>query len=241
MKTLFLSTLASLALLTGCASAGPQKPPTSFDRALMDIQTNTVYRTNIVTETNFIPQAVWTTNVDHVVVAITNQVPVVAQVPQVTAESTYIYTPKESITGTASAVGGMLGPWGTVGALALSGILGVFAKIKSKQADAASDAADTANQVAGSMSVALQTARSVIAALPNGQAYSASFNAWLAAHQDDVDIAKELASVVQQYVDPGHQQIVAAGILASTPIIAAAPAPAAVNQGIFPGPSTFKA
>lgn len=196
----------------GCATKGAQPAPSSLDRALFNIQTNVtvINHTNEVFQTNMVPQVVTTTNIQNQVVNQTNYIPVV--VPQyVTVPQTnqsYIYTTKDSITGTASAVGAMAGPWGTAAATGLALVLGIWGKLKSNQAV-------TLDAVAGNATQALATARAVIAALPNGDKISKEFNAWLASHQNDVDIAKELNQVISDYADPTHTDTLAAGILAN--------------------------
>lgn len=201
--------------LAGCASAGPQPPPTTFDKLLLNVQTNFVMQTNIVLQTNMVAQVLQTTNTNNVTVFQTNYVPVPVPTTVVTEQTNYVYTPKSSITDTANAVGPLAGPWGTVGASVLTGILGVFAFFKNRQAN-------TMTAVAGSTAIALQTAKQVIASLPNSAAVTASFNTWLAAHQNDANIATELAQVADQFLDPNVQTPVVAGIVAqaTTPLVA---------------------
>lgn len=206
--------LATVGLLVaGCASAGPQAPPTAFDKAVLDVTTNVVTVTNLVTVTNTSYATVTTTNTVGQLVTVTNVVQIPELVPMVVTNTTYNYAPKASIVDTANMLGPLAGPWGALAATALAGVLGIFAKAKSSQAS-------TMEAVAANSQQALATARSVIAAIPNNQAITASFNSWLAAHQADTDIAKELATVVDDYVDPSHHATVAAGIVAqaTTPL-----------------------
>lgn len=222
----------SISILTGCSTNGIQPPPSKLDNAIFTITTNTtvVPVTKTINVTNFIPQVVLETNIQNQIVTITNTIPVV--VPQyVTVEQTnqsYTYVPKTEITQTASVVGSMTGPWGVVGSMLLAAGLGLWGKIKSNQAT-------TLSSVAGNTAEALAAARAVIAALPNGDSISKQFDTWLSNHQNDVDIAKELAGVVAEYADPTHTNTIAAGIISqiTTPL----PLPAGT---VIAQPSTIK-
>lgn len=211
-------------ILAGCASNGAQPPPSTLDKAVFNVTTNIVQQTNLVTLTNTVTQVVQQTNASGTVVQQTNVIFIPVVTNMVHDITNYIFTPKPEITQTASTVGAFLGPWGTIGSAAISGLLGLFAFFKNKQVN-------VMTEVAGSSQIALQTARQVIAAMPNGDKLTVQFNAWLAAHQNDVNIATELSQVIDDYVDPTHTQTIASGIISqvTTPIVPNATAAASIK------------
>lgn len=184
-----------MGMLSGCASTGVQPAPTKFDQLLLNATPTVTTITNYVTQTNVVTQMVTTTNTLNQVVTTTNVVPQTVIVPQVVTQTNWVYAPKPEITSTASTVGSLAGPWGTVAATALTGVLGLFAFFKNQQAN-------TAQTVAGAGQQAIATAKAVIAAMPNGAALAGAFNNYLTAHQSDADIAAEVAKIVDEVVDP---------------------------------------
>lgn len=234
-----LITLAGL--LSSCSSATtpptPQSPPTAFDSNIFIVTTNVIFRTNTVIQTNvsFIP--VFITNIltgATVVVtnSATNFVPVTVIIPQ----TNYVYTPNSTSTATANTVGTTLSafgvPFGSLVGTALLGVLSLFASFKSRQAT-------TAGTIAGNATQIIQVARNIISTLPNGAAISSQFDSWLIQHQQDANIANEVASVVDTYVDPqdGALTGVAQKLLAQ----ATAPLPTAVVPATMPVITTPKA
>lgn len=218
-----LVALTMMLFLTGCASGGTQAPPTALDRQVFNIQTNTVTQTNVVLQTNIVSQVVTTTNTQNQVVFQTNLIPVSVPVPQVVTTTNYVFTPSTTtpLMATANIVGAAAGPWGTVGLGALSLILGVWGSIRSKTATSMTAVAQNSTQ-------ALAVARATIAALPNGSALAAKFDTWLSQHQQDADIAQELAGVVDSLTSDGNTSTIASGIISqlTTPLpTAAAPKP----------------
>lgn len=216
--------VVSLAVtLCSCASTGVQAPPTSIEKALYNVTTNVTTLTNYqtITQTNIVPVTI--TNVDLQVITktITNEVPVLVPTPY--NVTNYTFDTKPAIVGTATGLGAMAGPWGTVAAAALAGILGIWGKFRSNQADTASAVAATSQQ-------AIATAKQVIAAMPNGAALSASFNTFLTNHASDANLASEIASLVDEAVDPHAATGAALAIIqaATTPIVIS-PAAAAVK------------
>lgn len=198
-------------ILTGCAS-DRNAPGTFSDLVLTKTATNYVPVTNYFSVTNLVLQTNFVTATNTVTgfvqVTQTNivTVPQVAVTPTVTVTTNYVYAANATVTGAVATVGGFFGPYGTVASAALAGVLALFAGYKNKQTN-------TMTAVAGSTAVALDTARKVIAALPNSAAISASFNAWLTAHQNDADIATELAQVADEFLDPNNTSHVVAGIV----------------------------
>jgi hypothetical protein len=207
--------LIALLWLVGCSSANTQQPPSALTQTLFTVQTNIVTQTNWLTQTNLVIQTV--TNVANQVVTLTNTVTKV--VPQIVTLTNYAFAPNPALTNTIQSAGSLGGPIGTVIAYGLTGILGIVAFLKNKQAN-------TLATVAGVSQQALATAQQVIGALPNGSALLAQFNAWLAAHQGDVDFAQELAQTVENFVDQTKAQTTAAGIVAQAAISLPAPAQA---------------
>lgn len=217
IKHIIVSVLITAALVLGvtaCATSGPQSPPTALDKALFQITTNVVVQTNLVTLTNRVQQIVPVTNLQNQVVLSTNFVTVTNLATVVAPVTNYVYATSPTVTSTVTDVTSMFGPWGTVAGLIATLGLGVFAKFKSQQLNTMTDVAGQAQQ-------AIVTAQNVIKAMPNGAAYAATFNTWLQAHQTDVDLAQEVAQVVNDYVDHPTATTAAAGIVATalSPII----------------------
>lgn len=222
-------------VVAGCASAGPQTPPSALDKKLFGITTNvvTVLQTNTVTETNFVEKVVQTTNTLNQVVNVTNLVPVLMPTPQIipVLQTNYVYDASGS-QAMATSLGALGGPWGAVAGAVAAGILGIWGGLKSQQAN-------TAAAVATSGVQAIETARNVIAALPNGAALSAAYDNWLVAHQADADIAKEVGALVDKVVNTNVGT--AAGQGAASQILASALQPIIPPGGtatttISPGP-----
>lgn len=214
--------------LCSCASTGVQAPPSSIEKALYNVTTNVTTLTNYQTITQTNVQTVTITNVDLQVITkvVTNEVPVL--VPTLYNVTNYTFDAKPAITGTAAGLGAMAGPWGTVAAAALAGILGIWGKYRSNQAD-------TANAVAATSQQAIATAKQVIAAMPNGAALSTAFNTFLTQHAADANLASEIASIVDEVVDPHAATGAALAIVtaATTPIPTATTA-----TGVKPAPLT---
>lgn len=168
MKKLIIL-FTSISLLVGCSVL--KSPPTATEKGIFNVQTN------VVPTTNFVAQAFPDGTI--------------AQVPQVTQSTNYTLIPKPAITSTANWVGALFGPYGTVGALALSGILGIWGRMRSTQASTLSAVADNSVQV-------IETARNILKSLPNGAQISTQFDNWMMKHQQDAGIANEIAAIVDE-------------------------------------------
>lgn len=213
MKLISIAVIAAAISLSGCAAPGPQPPPSKLDQVVFAIQTNIVNQTNTYQLTNVVTQVQAVTNTVGQVTSVTNVTQQV--VPQYVAVpvTNYVYTPKPVITDGANMIGGMTGPYGAVAAAALAGILGIWGRLKSRQADTMQGVAENSTQ-------ALQTARAVIAALPNGASVADQFDKWLTAHQADADLASEIAGVLANVSSTHTIGVAAQGILAqvTTPL-----------------------
>lgn len=213
MKLTIKLTLAGLLVLvilaTGCATTGAQAPPSAIEKTLFNVTTNVTTLTNYVTQTNLVITT--QTNVQNQIVTVTNLVPQL--IPTPFNVTNYTFLPKPAITDTATALGPLAGPWGTVASIALAGVLGIWGKLRSNQADTASAVAATGVQ-------AVATAKSVLAALPNGAALSKAYDDFLTAHASDANLAAEIAAFVDEEVDPHAANGAALSILqaATTPI-----------------------
>jgi hypothetical protein len=229
--------IALTGLLSGCSSATtPQSPPTAFDSNIFNVTTNVIFRTNTLIQTNvsFVPVFITNTLTGATVVvtnSATNFVPVTVIIPQ----TNYVYAPNSTSTATANTVGTTLSafgvPFGSLVGTALMGVLGLFASFKSRQAT-------TAGTIAGNATQIIQVARNIISTLPNGPAISSQFDTWLIQHQQDANIANEVASVVDTYVDPQDGALI--GVAQKLLAQATAPLPAAIAPATMPVITTPK-
>lgn len=214
--------IAGAVLFSGCATpaTGPlSNQPTALDQKLFTITTNVVDVTNIVTQTNTVVVA--STNAAGSTVFVTNTIQV--PVPVVIPVTNFIYAPSPATQSTIAVAGTVASatgtPWaGLIGA-ALSGIVGLLAVWKTNAAK------NTATAIAGNTAQVLQVARNVIANLPNGAALTIQLNAYMMAHQQDANLANEVAGLVDTWVDPNDNAL--SGV--ASQLIAAATTPPATG------------
>lgn len=233
-----LLTVALLAICTTGCSWLQTAPPTKVESALFDSITNTTSVTNLMSVTNMtqvtnmMPSVVTVTS-NGVASSITNLVPQVVTQPVITLQPvvqpvvSVSLVPKATTTAgiqTAGAIGNVIMPGaGMLITGLLGGLFTMWGKLRSTTttANAATAKAAVLTKLAGVSQAAVATAQAVIA--KTNPSASTAFNTWLAAHQSDVDIAEELATAVDGFVDPTHTSTIAEGIIAQ----AAAPLPVA--------------
>lgn len=233
--------------MTACAAL-TSKPPSAIESKLFDVQTNftpvIAYVTNtlppvILTVTNPAPppQIVVVTNPATLqIVTVTNTPP--AQIVMVTNQSppqivtvtnevpAYVFTPKQSATDTATGIGAvtnLVAPgFGTLVSSALTGILAIWAGLRTKKQ----------NAITANLTQAIETARSVIKSLPNGAAVGKQFDDFLVDHQQDANILQEVGLLVDKYVSPDQAQGAATKIiqLVTTPLTTPPPNAAAPSN-----------
>ncbi len=199
MKKLLIlpACLLLLAFSGPCSTTSPQPPPSALDNAIFKITTNVTTITNVIIQTNLAP----VTNAVGQVVIITNLVPV----PVVVERTNFVYQTGGRTESAANALGAALTAFGVPGGgligAGLIGLVGLWGTYKSRQAT-------TLGTIAGNSTQVIQVARNLIAASPNGSAIAAKFDAWLIAHQQDANIANEVAAVVDQFVNPKDKEFV---------------------------------
>jgi len=145
--------------------------------------TNVIERTNVV----MVPVIERTTNT----VTVTNQVPVSVEV-----------SPRESLKAGIGAAGSLLGPWGTFAGVAITGLLGVWARARERKINAAlsqkAEAHADANVV---LAESVEVARELLKATPQGQAVESAYLNWLQSHQRAAGVVDLVADVVDEHVD----------------------------------------
>lgn len=229
MKNPFALPLICIVFLTGCSMLA-SKPPSPLETKLFDIRTNqvpvvltqtnvvTVTQTNVVNVRNPVTEVMYRTNEITIQTVGTNIVTVTNLVPA------YEFTPKPASLEAAQAVGtvtnGFLPGFGGLITTGLTGLLGLWATLRTKK---------QGNQIAANLTQAIETARSVIKSLPNGAAVGSKFDAFLVAHQEDADLAGKIGAIVDQFVSADEATGAATKIinLVSTPLTSP-PAVAAV-------------
>jgi len=209
--------------LAGCATSGTQPPPSAVEQLAFATTTNYVTVTNYVSATNWVTQVNTITNTNNQVVTVTNLVAQPYLEPVVTNVPNYTFTPNataQAVAGGAATVGNIFVPgWGSLISAGLMALLGAYGTYRTNQAK------NTAQQVAQNSVEAINVAQSIIGAIPGtGPQLLAQFQAWMAQHQADADLAVEVAKYVDQIThtaDAAHQgvatQIVQAVVSAGTP------------------------
>lgn len=185
--------------LSACAS----KPPSPWEQhyfnfttnpPVVTVQTNvipiTVYRTNEVTQT--------VTNVQGVTQLVTNLVPVqvtayLTNTVAVTNPPTYNATPNQTalqpIKDTAGAVGNIFGVGG-IATTAVSLLAGLWAWVRSKKT----------YTTAANLAQVIETTRSFIQQLPNGQTYDAALVQWMQGHQAETGTLQQVVDLLANEV-----------------------------------------
>lgn len=200
----------ALALLAGCAS----KPPSAFEQKYFNITTNppviavvtnlvpvTLYKTNEVVQTitntqnvveyrtNLIPVAV-TTNIEARTALVTNH------------PETYNLTPKPEAIQPIQTIGGLIGNFFGAGGIVTTGIGALFSLwgvLRSKKNYG------TAAQLAQT----IETLRTFVQQLPNGQAYDTALVQWMQQHQAETGTINQVLALLANEVSNPDAQVAA--------------------------------
>lgn len=223
--TILSSALIAMAV-TGCAAL-QQKPPTALETKFYDVVTNVVEKTNFTTVTNFqqvtVTVPVQVTNFTTHEITTTNviNVPVVQVFTNFVEQTNFVYAVNDKTKAEVSTVStlatAVAGPYGALAGAVLSGILGIWGTLRSRQAT-------TLGTVAANSTQVIETARNIIRSMPNGSQIGAQFDNWMMTHQQDAGIANEVASIVDAVVDPSHATHAASDILGAITAPIAPPA-----------------
>lgn len=228
-KRIFTSLLlaAAVCLLTAgaCQSTTSQAPPSAAEQHYFKIETNTMEIVKVVTNTVFQTNMVTVTNAQGVAEAAPQLIPIAEVKPVTNYVTSYVMTPNQAAKDTSATIGGVVssvaGPWGALAGAVSTGFFALWGNIRSRKATTMGNIAANSTQV-------IETARSILLALPNGAALAAQYDAWMVQHQRDAGIANEVAAIVDKTVDPDHADMVATKLLALvTAPLTPAPAPAA--------------
>lgn len=232
ISSLSLVILCVLCFTIGCAAL-TSKPPSGLETKLYDIKTNytpsvvlqtnlvTVTQTNVVNVRNPVTEVMYQTNQVTIQTVGTNIVTVTNLVPS------YDFTTKASAVADAQLTGGVINTvfpgWGSVVSYGLTGILGLWASLRTKKQNAL-----MANSVQ-----AIETARSVIKSLPNGATIGKQFDDFLVQHQTDANLLNAIGPLVDKYVNADQAQGAATKIiqLITTPLNTPPPVAAAPSNG----------
>lgn len=203
--------LLLLMALSGCASPLASKAlfqvTTNYVpqvHVIEHVVTNTVIQTNVVqwSITNTVagvPTVTERTNVVLVPVerTVTNTITVTNQVP-VSVE----VLPREVITSGVAITGGMAGPWGTFAAVAITGLLGVWARARQRKINAQL-AGQVQHQTDAAVVLAesIEVAREILKNTPQGQQTEAAYLNWLKGHQRTAGVVATVTDLVDKHVD----------------------------------------
>lgn len=230
MKQILIALLASLAIITGCASA-----PTAAEKLIFNVQTNyvpkLVLETNTVTiiQTNTVVQVVTITNSMGVIVPVyqTNLVPVAVTTTNTVVATNmvpvYYMAPSATTTNVGNAAGMIsniaapgTGTWvtGIIGGL-VAGFLGWRNRQFAGKNTALTQAAGTLTQI-------IETGRELMASTPQGQKAADAFTQWLVTHQAETQTIGTIAQIVKDSTNNTEAQAAANKILV---LIGQPPAP----------------
>jgi hypothetical protein len=185
-------------LIAGCGLINPDRPPSATEQRYFTITTNVTP----VASTNVQARVTISTNANGVAVAaVTNFV----EVPVVVFKTNYVMVPNANAEATASNIGTLTnyalpGVGGAV-TLGLLGLLKLWGSLRSGQA------------VSKNLAQIVETARSVIFAQPNGAQLALTFDNWMMKHQNDAQLANEIAKLVDATVDPSGADQTAQNLL----------------------------
>jgi len=224
----FIVIIGILLLCGGCALMP------KADRALFNITTNYAPVVLTVTNTQVITNIVERPVVTREVVVVTNIIqaaPVVTttviehtnivRVPEIVWSNTVqivtnfiphdvVVAPKAAIGTSLDVVGGLAGPWGTLGAVALTAILGVWARSRQKDINAVLAGEVAAKQTVGeTLSQSIEVARELIKKTPQGQQLEQRYLDWLQTHQAAQGVLGAVADLVTETVSNPQAKVVA--------------------------------
>lgn len=177
--------LCSFALiLAGCATSGPQNPPTATEQKFFTI------------ETNYVPVVETRTSEAGTPVTVTNFVP------------EYVFLPNTNAAGIAATTGGITGlgapGYGALATAVVSGIFGLWGMLRSRRS----------NQTAATLAQIIETGEQVLLTTPNGAALAQQWKAWMIKHQAETDTIGQASQLVANIVDTEDARQAAAQILA---------------------------
>lgn len=204
MKTpikISLAIVALTGLLAGCSllsSSGPQKPPSALESVLFDTSTNFVP----VIFTNVTPGQTITNPATGALVTNAPTTNLVA-----TNQAQITFTPNATAQ-IVQAVGGGIGNLFGVGGLVTTGLSGLFAwyaNLRSRKSSA----------TAATLAQAVETARQIFQATPQGERLDSAFVNWMQQHQTDAGVIQNVAQILDGYVNTSAAQGDAANILKS--------------------------
>lgn len=199
---LFLTLGIAGVIITGCSLFGANPaPPSKFEQAIFDIQTN---RTQVIkTETNYVtvqvPTPVFHTN--EVGVTVTNVAIVTQIIPtylQVTnTHEVYTLTPKAATTDTvavAGSIGNAVAPGigGLIAGIA-GGILTMWGKLRSSK------------QVGTTLAQNIQTMREFLKTIPNGAQYDNVLTQFMQQHQAEQGVLQQVLQILPKLNYSGAQ------------------------------------
>lgn len=189
---LFLILAACIAAgFTGCAT---QPAPNAAEKFIYTTVTNTVTLTNQVTQytTNLIPSVV--TNTQNQVVTLYQTNVTTQIVPQIVTTTNYVFATApnttSAVTAASAVINGFAPGAGTIAGSVATALLALWAAYRNNQAKSA------AQQVAANGVQAIETAREIIKGLPSGQVLLTQYDNWLMQHQQDANVANEVAQLV---------------------------------------------
>ena len=203
-------TLALVALcFTGCATQ-PQAAPNNVESFIYSTQTNVVFVTNSITVTNTVVSTLTVTNSQNQIIPVFQTNTVLQTIPQIVTQTNYVFSSSPATTASIQSVGAVVNTFapgiGSVISAALIGLIGLWGGIRNNQAK--TSGAIAANTVQG-----LEVARQIIASLPNGATYLQQFDNWLMIHQQDANVANEIASIVDSFTKGTQWDGIATGIV----------------------------
>jgi hypothetical protein len=211
MKTTTKTSLlfaAGLALLVaGCALWNGEKPPAAWESKFYDFETNLTEKvtTKTVTVTNTVVHDV--TNINNVVVPVTNLVVEKIQVKETNTIPVYIATPKASDAAITAAIGSGAntvipgsGAAVTAGAGLLLTLWGWFRSYKRGQTNTA-------------LSQEMETVLEFINALPNGGKYYSAVIQFLKDHQSEAGVVTQVIGLLKNEVSNPDAKVAAQQVI----------------------------
>jgi hypothetical protein len=119
---------------------------------------------------------------------------------------TYEFTPNgaaEQAARTIGGIAGVLGPWGELVTLGVSGLFGIYASVRSRRY----------RKTAEVLTQVIETGRAVLASTPNGSAAMEAWTQWMIQHQAETGVFEEVVKLLGSAVDPASARGVAAELL----------------------------
>lgn len=196
--SLILLTFTGLFTLSGCSS---HTPPTPVERFFFDVQTNSVPVVTNKTVTVFETNAAGIVETRHIVTWVTN----------IENHVTYTVSTNSAAMGqTASRLTNVFFPgFGELAAALLAGILGTWAKLRSTL--------NKGKTAQVTLAQSIETLLAVIETTPQGAQLSDRLKLELAKGQASAGVLREVAQIVENYVDNDAARKAAKLVLESLP------------------------